>query len=584
MKAISLLIISSLFFICNIDAQKVIPNNFSPEERSQLGDYTVPKSRTGFSIAPTNSNLRTAAEWEEMRGTVISWAYFTNFLTDIVEYAQEEGFVYIFCSDSNSVKSTLQSNSIPLNNIRCIQESTNSVWIRDFGPNNVYFDEVGDMVFVDWVYNRNRPLDDLSPESLANYLNIDVYNTNTTPTDLVNTGGNFMTDGLGNSFASNLVMEENETTSPFNSTPKTEAEVDQIMQDFMGIDSYIKMPVLPHDDIHHIDMHMKLLDEETLLVGEYPDGISDGPQIEINLQYILDNYNSAFGTPYKVVRIDMPIGQTWGGSSAWPSNGGSYKTYTNSLIINKKVLVPIYNDATANATALAVYEEAMPGYQIIGIDASEPIPSSGAIHCTTHEIAIDNPLWIVHQAIEDQDEGTISYEISAQIKHRDGIDNAKVFYELEGNPGFTSTDMTYISDDTWTGSIPQQPTDSEVHYYIEATANSAKVMTRPLPAPDAYWTFNVLNSTDIIEVQDLFKLKYYNKNEQLHVYYTTQDESKMQIGLYDLNGKYIRNIFTGNSQHGVNQHYINTNYISKGLYFIRARINNQSFNKKVIIE
>ena len=38
----------------------------------------------------------------------------------------------------------------------------------------------------------------------------------------------------------------------------------------MGINRYITMPTLPYDGIHHIDMHMKLLDEETLLVGEYP--------------------------------------------------------------------------------------------------------------------------------------------------------------------------------------------------------------------------------------------------------------------------------------------------------------------------
>ena len=35
------------------------------------------------------------------------------------------------------------------------------------------------------------------------------------------------------------------------------------------------MPTLPYDGIHHIDMHMKLLDEETLLVSEYPDGVAD---------------------------------------------------------------------------------------------------------------------------------------------------------------------------------------------------------------------------------------------------------------------------------------------------------------------
>ena len=39
------------------------------------------------------------------------------------------------------------------------------------------------------------------------------------------------------------------------------------MKKFMGIERYIKMETLPYDEIHHIDMHMKLLDEETILMA-----------------------------------------------------------------------------------------------------------------------------------------------------------------------------------------------------------------------------------------------------------------------------------------------------------------------------
>ena len=86
----------------------------------------------------------------------------------------------------------------------------------------------------------------------------------------------------------------------------SEAELDDIFQNWMGIDEYIKMTELPYDEIHHIDMHMKLLDEETLLIGEYPEGTSDGPQIEANIQYVLSNFTTKFGTPFKVVRIPQP--------------------------------------------------------------------------------------------------------------------------------------------------------------------------------------------------------------------------------------------------------------------------------------
>ncbi|MFN8165148.1 MAG: agmatine deiminase family protein [Bacteroidia bacterium] len=106
------------------------------------------------------------------------------------------------------------------------------------------------------------------------------------------------------------------------------------------------METLPYDDIHHIDMHIKLLDEETLLVGEYPQGIADGPQIEANLQYVLSNFNSVFGTPYKVIRIPMPPDA----SNSYPNVGGDYRTYTNSVFVNNTIILPTYSqqyDTTA---------------------------------------------------------------------------------------------------------------------------------------------------------------------------------------------------------------------------------------------
>src|SRR5690606_21273019 len=111
----------------------------------------------------------------------------------------------------------------------------------------------------------------------------------------------------------------------------TETQLDDLFHQWMGIDTYVKMTVLPYDDIHHIDMHIKIIDDETLLVGEYPDGIADGPQIEANLQYVLDNFTTKFGTPYKVIRIPQP--PSTGG--LYPHNGSSYRTYANQTFVNK---------------------------------------------------------------------------------------------------------------------------------------------------------------------------------------------------------------------------------------------------------
>ena len=131
----------------------------------------------------------------------------------------------------------------------------------------------------------------------------------------------------------------------------------------MGIENYIIMENLPYDGIHHIDMHMKLLNEETLLIAEYPEGVADGPQIESNIQYIIENYNSAFGTPFNIIRIPSPPSST----GNYPDDNGYYRTYTNSVFVNNTVLVPFYR-TEYDTIAQRIYEQALPGYNIVGID------------------------------------------------------------------------------------------------------------------------------------------------------------------------------------------------------------------------
>jgi agmatine deiminase len=163
------------------------------------------------------------------------------------------------------------------------------------------------------------------------------------------------------------------------------------MADFMGIDRYIKMETLPYDDIHHIDMHMKLLDEETLLVGQYPAGVADGPQIEANLNYVLNNFRTPFGNPYHVVRIPMPPD----GGNDYPNDNGDYRTYANCVFVNKTVLVPTYEEEY-DTTGLRILQEQLPGYNVVGINCNNIITSLGALHCITKLVhtprpALDSP-------------------------------------------------------------------------------------------------------------------------------------------------------------------------------------------------
>ena len=59
-----------------------------------------------------------------------------------------------------------------------------------------------------------------------------------------------MSDGDGVAFSSNLVLDENDGNGDFGSLSypnHSEAELDDIFQNWMGIDEYIKMTELPYD-------------------------------------------------------------------------------------------------------------------------------------------------------------------------------------------------------------------------------------------------------------------------------------------------------------------------------------------------
>lgn len=487
LKAYFFILISSLQ-VAFVHAQH-LPVGLTEAEK--MLEYTPPVSR-GITTPPV-SEVRTAAEWEEIDGLCIRWrgSFAQSTLREIVRHAKLEVPVYIVTDQSyqSTVQNQLQNNGISLSNVQFVIEPSNSIWFRDYGQWNVYTNDVDSLLWVDWIYNRPRPSDDVIPEALADLLNIPLYQTTSVPYDLVNTGGNFMVDGFGTAFASELILEENDGTG-YGISSHNENAVDAIMSDFMGIDRYIKMPTLPYDGIHHIDMHMKLLDEETLLVGEYPQGVADGPQIESNLNYVLNNFNSVFGTDYKVIRVPMP---PEGGQ--YPNQNGDYRTYTNSVFVNNTILVPIYEEQW-DTTALRIYREALPGYKVVGIDCNEIITASGAIHCITKAVASSDPLLIRHQPLDDQVFSTNNYQIDALIKHADGIASATVYWTTDTTQGYAAANMNFTnpSEDTWTGFIPYQAEGEKVYYYIHAEANTGKQQNRPMPAPQGFWKFKVLSS------------------------------------------------------------------------------------------
>lgn len=570
-----------------------LPRGFAPGEKEAMPAYLESQMslRNGITTPP-GGILRTMAEWEEIQALVITWTSYPAVLREIVRYAQQETKVIIHCSDSNAVKNNLLTHNVPLSsNLRFLEVPFNSIWIRDYAANSVYLDKVGDLILVDWIYNRPRPNDNAIPEHYSQLLGIPLYQTYANPHHLVHTGGNFMSDGSGHFFSSELVLDENAPGNPYYNPGKTPAEVDQTIDAFMGMSTYCKMTNLPYDGIHHIDMHMKLLDEQTLLVGEYPQGVADGPQIEANILYLLSQYQTKWGTPFKVVRIPMPPST----SGLHPDDGAYYRTYTNSVFINKTVLVPVYREQY-DTTGLRILRENLPGYRVLGIDCdnfnSNPdldqriISQSGALHCITHSVGVNDPLYISHQALADSwNNGPFAFK--AEILHRSGIASATLHYTTDTSQGFQNLPMSLQTGSTeiWETHIPWISGGNEVFYYISAQANSGKSQLKPLPAPQGHWKFKVFGSMHLpTEPSPFSKPVFPNPSSGITVLpLQVQSSAPIEIEIQDLLGRKIQNWEPQTYPPGTQSLFFDTSNWRAGMYRIIFRQGNQKQEQKLMV-
>jgi len=559
------------------EADDILPRYMTEAEKAKMSTYNFAQAK-GIETPPPFENLRTMAEWEEIQALTITWEGFPSILKQITRAAIDETEVIIFSESPSSTENYLMGNSaggpLPsMENVRIVDAESNSIWIRDYGANTVYGNRVDTLTLVDWIYNRPRPDDDVIPDVLAEELGLDVYTTTSAPNDLVHTGGNFMSDGQGTAFSSELVLEENGQFGDFNVTVKNEEEVDAIMEAYQGIGPYVKMTALPYDIINHIDMHMKLLDEKTIVVGFYPDGIADGPQINANIDYVVNNFLNHFEEEFDVVRIPMPDSP----SGLWPDDNpaGYYRTYTNGVFVNKTFIYPSYREEY-DTTAARIYEELLPGYELVPIDCDDNgsaiIALAGAIHCITHSVGVNDPLLIVHNSLADTEDDVNPYEVMATVEHRSGIASSTLHWRQEGQADFNEVEMTAGEGVEWVADIPAQEVGSIIEYYVSAVAENGKTQTRPIVAPEGYWSFEVLGGITSVKTEDLIELSNVYPNpatDLVSIPINSSRQLDVRVYLTDVTGKTVKEVHSG-SLVGDRRLSVFVNDLAPGVYAVVA--------------
>ncbi len=331
-----------------------LPIGFTSEEWENRHLIKTMGRQTDPPIGP----IRNIAEYEPMQGVLIRYPF--GISTSLIQEMALDVIIYCLVSSGlqSSAFNSMNNAGVNMDNVEFIVGSTDSHWTRDYGPWWIE-DGNGDIGIVDFTYNRPRPNDNDAPIKVSDHLDIPYF-----AADVISTGGNYMTDGFGLSAATQIAYTENNqcNTNDQSSIPLAPCQyVDDIMQEYYGITEY-HVVADPNDEyIDHIDCWGKFLSPTKLLIRSVPTSHSQYSMIEQVVDYFSQLITSN-GQPFEIFRVYTPNDQP----------------YTNSLILNNKVFVPIMNSSWDDE-ALDVYQAAMPGYEILPFTGSWM--STDALHC-----------------------------------------------------------------------------------------------------------------------------------------------------------------------------------------------------------
>jgi len=343
-----------------------LPGDHRPAKADQYDDFRNAHPELYGITQPPSVVVRPVAEYEPASRLMITVsssglpAGIWKNLVDVVKSGIGVVDVYVIYG-TNPVKTaftnSLAAAGVAASAVTWVNMAIDSIWVRDFGPLPIVSAD-NKAGIVDFRYYHQRIYDDSIPTKLGSLWNLSVFRA---PVDFE--GGNFMSDSKSNCFASQGLYYANGVP---------QAQVDGYMKSYVGCKNvYIAKP-LSGEGTTHIDMQAKIVDDSTIVVGEY------AAAVDATNDKITDDNAAYFQSlGYKVVRMPMP------------SNAdGNFRTYINSLFVNGVNMVPVYSiNKDKEAAAMAVWQQVMPTWQHVPMNSDDVIAWAGAIHCITMTVA-----------------------------------------------------------------------------------------------------------------------------------------------------------------------------------------------------
>jgi agmatine deiminase len=311
----------------------------------------------------------------------------------------------------------------------------------------------------------------------------------------INTGGNVQTDGLGTAFSTCALLSENQFFGV------SQEKFRDLNKSLLGFERYNIISNFETHGIQHIDCFLKLLDGERILVTEPPRDHYLYNVYENIVQNELSKLRSSYGSPYQILRIKT----------------GRFKkealaAYTNSIILNKTIYVPLYK-IKEDSMALQRWREVMPGYTIKGFDfdlANEPCltkemkehyqtygwASNDGLHCRTRAVWDPAMVFMTTKKIEPEVNSKhknivyttiIDYSKKGLVKEK-----CNLFWKISREMNWNNLVLKQVEGtDHFFAEIPYNKPGVTIEYYISAVSNSGRTESQPRTAPLGTYQFAI---------------------------------------------------------------------------------------------
>lgn len=334
--------------------------------------------------------IRFPAEWEPQSAVIIAWPHHSG---DFIHLSAVETSyqaiatsitrfqpLIIVCKDAEH-RQHIQAQLPAQTNIHFIQADYNDIWVRDTVFLSLEWEHPkAQLQLVNFRFNgwgNKYPHDADNALNLALFAHPLFKGHPTATVSLVLEGGSIESDGQGT-----VMTTKNCLFNPNRNPQLSQEAIAGQLQNYLGAKRllWVEQDNLAGDDTDaHIDTLARFCDANTIAYTSCDDEQDPHYQGLKNMEAQLKNFRTQAGDAYRLVALPLPKPIFDEDAQPLPAN------YSNFLIINGAVLVPVYDDAM-DAVALERIATCFPDREVVAVPCRALVHQYGSLHCASMQI------------------------------------------------------------------------------------------------------------------------------------------------------------------------------------------------------